>query len=328
MAHPDSYPEMSIPAEYEKLHLEAGFYLQSEAGYLCIQGPDRFEFIQRQTTNDLHLLKDDIAVSTVLTSPTARIIDVLQTILDQDSLGMTTLPGRAQKTYQFLRSRIFFNDQVSIKDLSRDKTQILVKGAKAAQIIKKIGLPVPEEKNEVMSAEINDNPVKIIAQDGLVDDGFMILTTNLHDNEFLEVLLDNGVPPISEETLKIMRIESGMPGPQGELTEDYTPLETNLDTLISADKGCYTGQEVIARQITYDKVARKMVGLSLENSVLLGSKAYADGRTIGEVTSFTLSPRFGPIALAIVKRPYNEAGSIVSVGDDAIRGVVVHLPFY
>lgn len=318
---------MPHPPEYEKLLHGAGFFIQSDAGYLRIQGSDRIEFIQRQTTNDLRLLKDDLAVKTVLTSPTARIIDVLYIILEQDSLGIITLPGRTQNTHQFLVSRIFFNDQVSLTDLSSKKTQILVEGPKAAQVFEKLGLRVPSEKYAVISDHMNDNPVKIIAQDGLVEKGFRIITTSTHERDFFKALSEFGASPISEQILDIMRVESGLPGPLGELTEDYTPLEINLDTFISPNKGCYTGQEVIARQITYDKVVRKMVGLSLENSVVSGSDVYADGRNIGKVTSFAMSPRFGPIALAIIKRPYNKADNVVSVGNDAIRGIVVHLPF-
>jgi folate-binding protein YgfZ len=318
---------MSFPTDYTKVLHEAGFFLQSDAGYLDVQGPDRLEFLQRQTTNDLQMLNDDLVVKTVLTSPIARIIDVLYIIFKKDSLGIITLPGRAQTTFQFLSSRIFFNDQVSLTDKSSQRAQILVEGQKAAQVFEKIGLTLPNEKYEIVSDQINDEIIKIIPQDGLLENGFRIITKNAHEKMLLDALLENGATPISEDTLHILRVESGLPGPVGELTQDYTPLEINLENLISPDKGCYTGQEVIARQITYDKVARRMVGLSLKNFVLPGNDVHTEGKNIGKVTSSALSPRYGPIALAIIKRPYNKSGVIVKVGNDEIPGVVTNLPF-
>ena len=94
-------------------------------------------------------------------------------------------------------------------------------------------------------------------------------------------------------------------------------------------KGCYTGQEVLARQINYDKITRQMVGLRLETPVQRGAAVQVEGRGAGEVTSAVVSPRFGAIALAVVKRPHFEPGTVVMVasGEETARGEVVSLPF-
>ncbi len=117
--------------------------------------------------------------------------------------------------------------------------------------------------------------------------------------------------------------------PARELTEAHTPLEINLQAAISTDKGCYTGQEIIARQINYDKITRSMVGLRLEAPTHAGARVSAGDKSAGTVTSAVESPRYGPIALAVLKRPNNLAGTKVVVMDNEvnIRGELIELPF-
>ena len=79
------------------------------------------------------------------------------------------------------------------------------------------------------------------------------------------------------------------------------------------DKGCYTGQEIIARQLTYDKVTRTLVRLRSELSLSEGAAVSFDGRAVGTVTSSAVSPTTGPVALAVLKRPHNTDGVEVSV---------------
>jgi folate-binding protein YgfZ len=149
----------------------------------------------------------------------------------------------------------------------------------------------------------------------------------------IENFLDqSGAAQLSDEEYSILRIESGLPAGGAELTEDYTPLETGLAAAISGTKGCYTGQEVIARQVTYDKVAQHLCGLRLTRRAQPGERLWApDGSPVGKVTSVATSPRIGEIALAVVKRPHHEPGSDLWVGEaleSAMEGRVVSLPFH
>ena len=144
-------------------------------------------------------------------------------------------------------------------------------------------------------------------------------------------LKDAGVPGLDQESYHTLRVEAGQPAVGSELSEEYSPLETGLSSAISGNKGCYTGQEVIARQITYDKVTRQLAGLRLEALVEPGdSLRMADeDRTVGEITSVAWSPRFGPIALAIIRRPYHFPGTRLRLGGQARdrQAIVIALPF-
>jgi len=142
-------------------------------------------------------------------------------------------------------------------------------------------------------------------------------------------LAEAGARGLVGEAYETVRVEAGLPAAGRELTDAYTPLETGLRAAVHEAKGCYTGQEVLARQINYDKITRQMVGLRLETPVQRGAAVQVEGRGAGEVTSAVVSPRFGAIALAVVKRPHFEPGTVVMVasGEETARGEVVALPF-
>jgi folate-binding protein YgfZ len=120
-------------------------------------------------------------------------------------------------------------------------------------------------------------------------------------------------------------MEAGVPGPGAEISEAYTPLEAGLAHLVADNKGCYTGQEVLARQTTYDKVTRRLAGIKLKALVAPGAEVLAAGKPAGVITSAGSSPRFGPVALAILRRPHHEPGTSVEIG--GIHGQVISLPF-
>ena len=110
------------------------------------------------------------------------------------------------------------------------------------------------------------------------------------------------------------------------MTGEYSPLEAGLAWACAENKGCYTGQEIIARQVTYDKVTRVLVGLRSAALLAPGADVLAAGRAVGSVTSAAFSPALQtPVALAILKRPAHEPGTVVTVGDAA--AVVTPLPF-
>src|SRR5687768_4109299 len=110
--------------------IDGAAYLASDSGYLVLAGPDRIDFLQRQTTNDVKLLSETRAVLTVLTSPTARILDVLWLIADEDRIVVTTAPQRGTATAAFLRGKIFFMDKVTLEDHSANFAQYELDGTR------------------------------------------------------------------------------------------------------------------------------------------------------------------------------------------------------
>ena len=319
---------MNFPG-YEAAHRHAAFFIQSDAGYLHIGGEDQVAFLQRQTTNDVRLLSPERAIVTVLTSPTARILDVFLLLKEIDTIGVITLPGRGSATGRYLRGRIFFMDRVTVTDASSTIAQIDLEGPGAGAVLRMLGVAQPPILDQVLQAIISEVPTRVIGRKGLLGPGYRLLVPTEALEVVIRALEGNGAAPLTLESYETLRIEAGRPGPQNELTEEYTPLEVNLGDAISDRKGCYTGQEIIARQLTYDKVTRHLVGLRPETPIAAGDQVLAEEKPIGIVTSAAISPRFGPIALAVIKRPYDQPNTAVMITGEtsSARAKVVSLPF-
>jgi folate-binding protein YgfZ len=314
-----STPSLNLSA-YQAAHGGAAYFRWHDPGYLRIGGADRETYVQRQTTNDARTLAPDRALLTVLTSATARILDVWLLLVEpDDQIGVITLPGRGAITARYLHSRIFFMDKVTVTDASAQVAQVELIGPAAGDVLAQIGLaPAP-------------TPGAVIEGDGLRGIGIGVnrwwwIGAPDRIADLLARFESAGAAALDAETYDVLRIEAGQPGPARELTEDYTPLEANLDAAISGSKGCYTGQEVIARQVTYDKVTRRLVGLRLAVPASPGAEVQIEGRTVGVITSAAESPRLGSVALAVLRRPHHAPGLAIRVGG-TISGVTAALPF-
>jgi folate-binding protein YgfZ len=138
-------------------------------------------------------------------------------------------------------------------------------------------------------------------------------------------LVAAGLLPIEDASvIDAWRIELGRPAAGAELTGDFTPLEVEMEWACSDNKGCYTGQEIIARQRTYDKVTRSLVGLRAQQPLSPGDALIGEGREVGKITSAAVSPTTGmPIALAVVKRPHNQAGTRLMAGNVEVEVVEI-----
>jgi tRNA-modifying protein YgfZ len=314
---------------YEAVRGRGVYYPRLDTGYVRVGGSHRLDFIQRQTTNDVRRLTPEQALVTVLTSPAARIVDVFTLLHEEDAVGLVTQPGRAASAAAHLRSHIFFMDEVTVEDASAEFAQLDVEGDAAANALIRAGFGSVPSLGGVFSGEIAGVPARVVGQQGLVGTGYRVICPGSGLDTVVAALEDAGVSRLSDESYAILRVEAGLPATGHELIEDYTPLEVGLQSAVSDEKGCYTGQEVIARQITYDKVAQRLVGLRLDVAVPARADVLAGDRRVGRVTSSAESPRHGPIALAVVRRPHHEPGTRLSVADPAgiVEATVVPLPF-
>ena len=135
------------------------------------------------------------------------------------------------------------------------------------------------------------------------------------------------------DALEILRIEAGVPVFGRDMTEDTIPVEANLTDAISYTKGCYVGQEVIARLDARGHVNRRLMGLRLDGDALpqAGDVIVSPEREVGWVTSAAFSPALQqPIAMGYIRREVNAPGTVLSVQSNgaALAGNVVELPFY
>ena len=305
------------------------FYRLHDAGYLHLTGDDRVAFLNRQTTNDLQLLRPDRAVTTVLTSPTARILDVLTLIDEGETLGVITLEGRHDVTARALQGKIFFMDKVTVEDVSAEVAQFDLDGAAVSTLLSQLGFEATVGMENLASAVIAGVKAGAVGRRGLVGIGTRLLVPMAAVDVVTAAMVEAGALALTPDEYHVLRVEAGLPAASAELTDAYTPLEAGLEDFISDKKGCYTGQEVIARQITYDKLTRRLVGLKLASLVEPGARVEVEGKAAGVVTSVAVSPRLGPVALAYIKRPYDAPGTELAAVQDAtlIDAQVQALPF-
>lgn len=301
----------------EALHNGAAFLARSNAGILRLTDDDRADFLHRMTTNEINRLAVGRATVTVLTSPTARILQVFTVLARSDELWLLPAPDTTAALGRHLRGQIFFMDKVSVTDLSETYQRLRVVGPEATTALSAAGFAISTLEDDgfaEISVMHDSTPLMVTVLQQLKYElpGYELITPTNDIDALQELLLAAGITAVDEAAYEARRIELGRPASGHELTEEYNPLEAGIGWTCADDKGCYTGQEIIARQITYDKITKALVGLRSEVALPVGSALQVDGRTVGVVTSSALSPQLGaPIALAVVRRPHHQVGTVL-----------------
>lgn len=313
--------------DYAALRDGTAVLVRLEADPLVVGGDDRSDFLQRMTTNDVNALQIGKSTVTVLTTPTAHIQFVFTVLSQDDELILLPAPGESEALAKHLRGQIFFMDKVEVRALARGRWRVL--GPNAEDTLRELGLL----QNDVHEGDWRQaDDLLVLRQDRYDIPGFEIVSPMEVQDEALSDLVRIGAVLLTDdEAYTTRRVELGIPAPGHELTDDYNPLEVGLGWACSDKKGCYTGQEIIARQITYDKVTRSLVGLVCEDVVSGGDSVVADVRSVGQITSAAYSPALNrQIALAVLRRPHTAPGVRVTVkvpSGKEVAAEVVELPF-
>ncbi len=285
------------------------------------------------STNVVEGLLPGHGVATVLTTPTARIVERLILYAQEERLLAITAPQNRACVAQYLRGYVFWQDEVSIGDLSGELGMLTLCGPCAAETVRMAaGVTVSDlPRHFYRLGSIAGTDVLIARTDLIGGDAYNVLVPIEMLAAAWDALVGTGARPIGLSAWETLRVESGIPAYGQELTEKVTPLDVGLLADISFNKGCYTGQEVIARMYNYEKMPRGLYGLRLAQPLPSGEEAMvvADGKPAGAVTSVAVSPSLGPIALAILRRALVSAGMQVTVrtADRSIAAQVVELPF-
>jgi folate-binding protein YgfZ len=166
--------------------------------------------------------------------------------------------------------------------------------------------------------------VIIAVGSGLAIPGYTVILPREQQNNWLNKILDLGIVELSDRQWEMLRILQGRPVPELELTDDYNPLEVGLWQTISFTKGCYIGQETIARLNTYKGVKQYLWGIKLSDTAEPGTVITMGEEKIGKLTSYTLTPD-GHFGLGYIKSKAGGIGLQVTIGE--ITGEIVSLPF-
>ena len=309
--------------EYQALASGVGLQPRPHFGVLRLGGRDRADFLQRMTTNDIACLQPGQAALTILTSPVARIEAVFSVLCRQEDLLLLASEGQADALRQRLQGQIFFMDKVTVTDESAQLRRLRLLGPAAGDLLLAAGLPQPASDDQFLE----EAGVSVLRQERFDLPGYELIGALETLDALQERLTGAGAVPLADSvSYEARRIELGRPRPGQELTDAFTPLQAGMAWVCAENKGCYTGQEIIARQLTYDKVTRALVRLRTELPLLEGASVSVNDRAVGTVTSSGYSPTAGSVALAVLKRPHNVEGVEVTVEGAAARVEQILLP--
>ena len=298
-------------------------------------GPDLLDLLQRLSTGDLAAMAEGSGRSTVLTTPKGRIVERLLITRLSSGVLMVAGEGNGPRVLEHI-ARFTFAEQTGLTEIGDDTRLFAIAGPTARDVLESANLPRPErygaERSSIAGCEVD-----VIGHGGESAGDFSVLVGRSDDATSVWTALEaavrkSGGGPGGKSAMEARRILLGIPSAGLELTDDYNPLEAGLTDAIAFDKGCYVGQEVIARLNTYDKVSRALLGLGLpeeERAPEPGSALFHEGTKIGEVTS-SVHPPGGrrAIALGYVKTRTAGPGTSVRIGTmEGSQAELVRTPF-
>ncbi|MER3432326.1 MAG: folate-binding protein YgfZ [Leptolyngbya sp. ERB_1_1] len=288
------------------------FYDRTAWGRISVTDDDRLNFLHNQSTNTFKLRKPGEGCDTVFLTSTARTIDLTTAYVLEDSILLLVSPGIGEKLMTFLDRYIFFSDKVKLTDITEQTVAFSLLGAKSHAIIKTLG--AEDLIDQPVGTHCLVDQIRIAVGSGLATEGYTLICDRALNLK--QKLIDLGVTQIDDSTWNALRIDQGRPMPGSELTEDYNPLEAGLWHTISFNKGCYIGQETIARLDTYNGVKQQLWGIKLNQPVEPGTTVTIDGEKVGLITSVA-----DAIGLAYIRTKAGGAGLKVDLGE------IVEVPY-
>lgn len=298
---------------------------RSSWGIIQVTDSDRIRFLHNQSTNNFERLKPGEGCDTVFVTSTARTIDLATAYVTDDSVLLIVSPNRHEYLMEWLDRYIFFADKVELTDITGKAAIFSLIGDKSSELFSKLGITSiigqPYGTHQIANL---DTEVRVAVGSGLATPGYTLLVPAENAANVWKILVEAGAVPMGDRIWEQLRIQQGRPVPDKELTDEYNPLEAGLLQTISFDKGCYIGQETIARLNTYKGVKQNLWGISLDAPAEVGSAIMVGEEKVGKLTSIVESDR-GFFGLGYIRTKAGGAGLKVQIGETT--GEVVDVPF-
>jgi folate-binding protein YgfZ len=345
----------SIPASYGDVTQEyaavreagAGLIDLSSRGRLLVTGSEAVQFLNGLITNDMKTLEVGSWMPAVFPSVQGRLIASVRVMRLKDEgtdkkVCPTFLIDTEAATHESVLKtieRFTLAGDFHVKDMTNETVMLSAQGKKAANVVRSVlgeaaAVPAPQAVRQINWQQTDAMvDVTVIHASHAVEAGFDLIVDADQARSLWTALLQAGAQPVGYEALEILRIEAGLPRYGVDMDDTNVVTEANLDDAVSYTKGCYIGQEIIARIKYRGHVAKKLSGLIFDGTVSIDAGAVinsVDGREIGRITSVTFSPRLNrTIALAYLKYDYLARGTVVKVAAGALElsATVVELPF-
>jgi folate-binding protein YgfZ len=305
--------------EYRALTEGCGLVDRAGRGRLALTGPDRREFLHGQITQDIETLEPGHGRYAALLTHKGKMLSDMRVLDLGDELLLSCERAGLQEIFNMIR-RYKLGADVELHKRTLEMGELSLIGPDARRVAGAAELGPDEHDN--VRARLGEHDVNLVATDLGVD----VFCAAEATEGVRGTLLAAGAVEVGEAAAELVRVESGRPRYGIDLDDNVIPQEAGLnERAVSFTKGCYVGQETVARLFYRGKPNRHLRGLKLSAEVEPGTPLLLGEKEVGRVTSVAVSPALGPIGLALVRRQA-EPGSTITAGEDA-TAEVVELPF-
>lgn len=307
----------------------AGIWNYAGRGLTEVSGGEAVQFLNGLITNDVAKLEENKWMFAAFPNAQGRLVAMTRVLRTGDKFLFDTGAVTREKIFENLFRFTFAGDFI-VHDLSDDFGVLSVQGEKSGEMIEQISDGKIPVENEIAELNFRGENVLMTRSEHLSKDGFDLFVPKAVLDDLTETLNNLGAIKIGDEAFETLRIEQGTPRYGVDMDETNVVLETGIDEAVNFNKGCYIGQEIIARIHFRGHVAKKLTGLVFENEdaeIAHGDEIKTpDDKNAGKITSVTFSPKLGKkIALGYVRYAFLEKGISLKVGD--AKAIVEDLPF-
>lgn len=324
---------MPISVEYEAARSGVALMQRPRRTLVSVEGEKRGEFLQGMLSNEILALAAGDGCRSLLLDNKGKVQGDLDIWAESEAIIMACDVAVVEVVLGSLRKYVLATP-VQFRGLAEEQCVVGIVGPEAEALLEAAGAQVPPvTAYGHVRASVAGVEVRLARTNALAAPGFEIhvpLEALAAVAAALRDAAGGKLPDVGDETAEVLRIEAGLPYEGSELTGEQFPQEARLDDAISYDKGCYLGQETVARIHYRGNVNRLLIGLRLHRSVARGADLFVQEQAVGEVTSVAVSPHLGPIGLGYVRRELAGAGTELTLRTDAgesMAAEVSDLPF-
>jgi aminomethyltransferase len=326
--------------EYRAVRQAVGLSDLSHRGKIRVTGDDRVKWLQGLISNDILPLQPGQGRYSSFLTHKGKMLGYFRVYALSDSLWVEDVGEVGEATFQALRKFLLYGVKAKMENCAESWGLLLVAGPRAcATVNAAFGVVMSDlEPVSTISAKIGGHTSFVLRteESGEIDLEVLLPADALNTawERLMEAGATYGIKAVGSHAREALRIEAGLPKAGADLNEEIVPPEANLEgKAFSLNKGCYPGQEVVARMDTYGNVRRKLVGFVLKDAAVPphGAKLFSGDREVGWISSATSSPHLNAvIAFGFPLRDFSEPGTELTMEIDGRRHpATVHtLPFY
>ncbi len=329
---PSSYS--SVEQEFEAAQKNVAVIDRSWIGRIEVAGADRLDLLHRLSTNNLLAGKPGQIISTVFTSDKGRIIDYVNVLVRDSTLWLLTSPTNEENFSKWIEKYTIMED-IHLNVVTQSTRMITLVGPKAKEFAESLG-DISLKTDTFIEADLPPCKATILCRNEFQTDFVDFIVDGEVASESWKFLVSDGgefgLTKMGTRAFEAFRITRGIPAIGSELSDAFNPYEAGLVHAISFTKGCYIGQEVIARLDTYQKVQKSMWGIIFDYSphqLRAGANVLLNGEEIGVLTSVSNEEIRGKsVGIGILKKNAVHADDHVSVVSDGktVQGVIRSIP--